>query len=105
MRLKTLILLPCLGLALLLSSSPAGAVERLHAAPGPGGVAGRAAAAAPASPADSAGTLALVVWTYLAEAGLVPPPPPTPTSSPIDDTPFSADSSDQGATLDPNGTP
>jgi hypothetical protein len=104
---KTLrLLLPCLGLALLLAVPPAGAVELFRRASVPagdsrdgrGGV-GREAAAAPAGPAVA---LLVAVWTYLSDAGLLPPPGPRPSAPPPDDsTPFT--DGDQGGTLDPNG--
>ena len=107
---KTLrLFLPCLGLALLLAVPPAGAVDLLSRASAPArdGQDHRAGvgreAAAPAGPAVA---LLVAVWTYLADAGLLPPP--RPSASPTDDgTTFSADSADadQGATLDPNGEP
>jgi hypothetical protein len=99
MRSKLLRLVPfCLGLALLLAAWPAGAAparaERLLQP-------GRGLAATPA-PEAPASALLLAVWSALAEAGLLPPPPPSPPSG---ETTFSTDNSDQGATLDPNGTP
>lgn len=94
-------LLPCFGIALLAISlaSPAGAVGRRDR-----GIEGRGTrdaareTAAPAAPA--AGTLLLAVWTYLSDVGLVPPPPPPPTDTGSTFT----DNSDQGGTMDPNGS-